>query len=73
MQEPVKKHFASHPELIPLLKQNSHWFKLLNRNPDNLKVFLNAMKEKYKTGTLDKFNSLIDNIDLITHIIESLN
>ena len=55
-----------------LLKRNSYWFKELNRNSENYKEFLNAMKEKYHLKVTDKISDTIDNIDLISGILESL-
>lgn len=54
------------------LKENSYWYKYLNRNSDNYKFFLNAMKEKYHLRVSDKINEAIDNIDLVSTILENL-
>lgn len=54
------------------LKQNSYWYKELNRNSDNYKHFVNAMKEKYHLKMTDKINNAIDSIDIITGILDSL-
>lgn len=59
--------------MYDILKQNSYWLKLLNRNPDNYKLFENEMKERYKLRTSDKLNEVIDNIDLISAVLETLN
>ncbi len=54
------------------LKENSFWIKELNRNVDNYKLFVNAMKEKYHLKVTDKINNAIDNMDLITGILDTL-
>ncbi len=54
------------------LKRNSYWYKDLNRNSDNYKKFVSAMRDKYHLKMTDKISDAIDNIDLITGILDSL-
>ncbi|MEG1892379.1 MAG: hypothetical protein RR189_00610 [Bacilli bacterium] len=54
------------------LKSNSYYFKELNRGTKDFKNFANDMKVKYKERTTDKLNSAIDNIDLISSVLEVL-
>ena len=54
------------------LKENSYWYKELNRNSDNYKNFVNAMKEKYHLKVTDKISDAIDNIDIISEILDTL-
>jgi hypothetical protein len=55
-----------------LLKQNSYWFKYLNRDSDNYFNFIKEMKDKYRLNTTDKISDVIDNIDLISSVLENL-
>lgn len=59
-------------KMAELLKQNSYWYKDLNRNSDNYKKFILAMKEKYHLKMTDRISDAIDNIDLISGILENL-
>ena len=59
-------------KMAEFLKQNSYWYKELNRSADNYKNFLNAMKEKYHLKVSDKINDAMDSIDLISGILETL-
>ena len=54
------------------LKQNSYWYKELNRNSDYYKEFVKAMKEKDHLKVSDIINDAIDNIDMITGILDTL-
>ncbi len=54
------------------LKRNSYWYKELNRNSAYYKDFVNAMKDKYHLKVTDKINDAIDNIDIITGILDNL-
>lgn len=54
------------------LKENSNWYKYLNRSDANYDNFISAMKKKYRLGLTDRISDTIDNIDLITSIIASI-
>ena len=54
------------------LRENSEWYKLLNRNPSYYEMFKNAMKKKYRLGITDRISDAIDNIDLISSVIEAV-
>lgn len=54
------------------LRENSHWYKLLNRNETFFPQFVEEMKVKYKLTTSDKINRTIDNISMIQSFLEVL-
>ena len=54
------------------LRENSEWYKLLNRNPMNYDAYIKAMKKKYRLNVTDKISDTIENIDIITSIINSI-
>ena len=54
------------------LKENSYWYKDLNRNSDSFKYFVSDMKVKYKLTTTDKINKTIDNINMIQSFLDVL-
>lgn len=51
------------------LRENSYWYKILNRNPNMYDEFVKEMKVKYKLRTIDKIDNVVDTVDLITKII----
>ncbi len=55
-----------------LLKENSYYIKALNRQEMDYKTFVNEMKIKYKNRTTDKINKVIDNMDLISSVLDIL-
>ncbi len=55
-----------------LLKYNSYWIKNLNRNPDNIKLYKENMKVKYKLRVTDKINDFVDNMDIISNVLQVL-
>ncbi len=68
----VQQKLNSDPKMTNYLKENSYWYKELNRNSDNYNLFLKAMKEKYHLKVVDKINDAIDNIDMISSILDAL-
>ena len=54
------------------LKENSYWYKDLNRNSDSFKYFVNDMKEKYKLTTADKLNKISNDINMFRSFLEVL-
>lgn len=54
------------------LRENSYWYKALNRNENVFLEFVNDMKVKYKLTTSDKINKTIDNISMIQSFLEVL-
>lgn len=69
---PLYEKIKNNPKMYDILKHNSSYIKELNRNPNSYKKFLNDMKEKYKLRVTDKINEAIDNIDLVSNVLEVL-
>lgn len=57
---------------INFLKENSYWYKYLNRGAIYYKSFLEDMKEKYKLKPSDKINKIISNIEMVNNFLEVL-
>ena len=53
------------PMLQRFIRENSYWYKVLNRNPDMISTMVDQMKEKYKLTTADKINNISEKLDLI--------
>ena len=54
---------------LTFLRENSDWYKKLNRDSDNIDLFISKMKEKYHLRTIDKVDNIVDSVDLITKIL----
>lgn len=65
----LKQKLDENPKYKELLRLNSHWYKILNRDHTKYEEFVKEMKIKYKLRTIDKIDKTIDTIDLITKII----
>ena len=60
------------PRLKKFLRENSYWYKYLNRNELYYKDFIEDMKDKYKLKPTDKINKMIDNMNMISSFLEVL-
>ena len=72
MEPVIYEKIKNNPKIYEILKHNSYYIKQLNRDPNYYKTFIKEVKEKYKLRTTDKINEAIDNIDLISSILETL-
>lgn len=51
--------------LQKFVRENSYWYKNLNRNPDSVNYLIQEMKVKYKMTASDKINNISEKLDLI--------
>ncbi len=65
----IKKKLDENPKYLELLRMNSYWYKYLNRDYTKYDDFIKDMKIKYKLRTIDKIDSAIDMVDLVTKFI----
>ena len=54
------------------LRENSYWYKYLNRSNAYYKDFIKAMKEAYNLTTHDKINKAINNFNTIKSLLDVL-
>lgn len=72
MQLITQYALANDEKMHKFLHENSEWYKQLNRNSANYQVFVKAMKKQYKLNPTDKISSTLDNIDLISSVIQAV-
>lgn len=60
-------------KLFDYLKENTNYIKELNRNPEYYKTFKKEIKDKYKLNFSDKAKEVINDIELISNIISTIN
>lgn len=60
-------------KLMPYLKQDSYFIKELNRHPENYENFKKIIKEKYNLRFTDKVSNVINDIELVSSIISTIN
>ncbi|MDO4395149.1 MAG: YlbE-like family protein [Mycoplasmatota bacterium] len=60
------------PRQRTFLRENSYWYKYLNRSNIYYKQFLEDMKDKYKLKPTDKLNKIMDNIEMVKTFLDVL-
>ncbi len=54
------------------LRQNSNWYKLLNRNPANFRAFEEEVREVYKLTKADRISRTLDTIEMLEKVLSTL-
>lgn len=54
------------------IRENSYWYKLLNRNPSLINNMTEEMKDKYKLNTSDKIEEIGNRISMLDAILKVL-
>ena len=72
MESYLQFNFKNNPKKYLHLKENSYYFKDLNRGVMDYKKFVDDMKIRYKERVTDKINNVVENIDLISSVLNVL-
>lgn len=62
----------SNPNLYRFLREESYWYKYLNRDPSIIKEVEKRMKEKYKLTSQDRLEKLNQGINLLSGFMEMM-
>ena len=62
----------NNPYLYRYLRDNSRWYKALNRDPNSIKQMEIEMKNAYKLNLTDKIDNLSQKIDMVRTFIDIL-
>ena len=62
----------NNPYLYRYLRDNSIWYKALNRDPNNIKLMENEMKNVYKLNLTDKIENINQKIEMVRTFIDIL-
>lgn len=71
MNSIIKENLLKDEKYLQFLRENSNWYKTLNRNKNEYDNFVKEMKIKYKLRTIDKVDNIVDSVDLIIKIISA--
>ena len=59
-------------KMLDYLKENSYFIKNLNRNPNFYPEFKKIIKEKYNLRFTDKVSDFLNDMELVSSIISTL-
>lgn len=60
------------PRQHQFLRENSYWYKYLNRSELYYKDFIEDMKDKYKLKPTDRINKMMENINMFSAFLDVL-
>lgn len=61
------------PLLKRYLRENSYYYKYLNRNPEIIKDLFKEMQKQYKLTLNDRLDKVKDNLNMINSFMDILN
>lgn len=61
------------PIYTKFIRENSHWYKILNRDPNMFDKMIEDMKDKYKLRVTDKIDNVVDSVDIISKFLKVTN
>lgn len=73
MQIKTQFYIRNNPYIANYLRENSHWYKTLNRNPSSILELEKEMKEAYHLTPQDRLENLGQRIEIIKNFMELLN
>ena len=62
----------NNPMLQKYIRENSYWYKLLNRNPSSINKMIEEMKKAYKMRFEDKIDDLSDKMNLVKSFMDAI-
>ena len=68
----LQKKLIEDKKFKKYLLENSYSLKYLNRNPEHYKEFMRNMQEAYKERPTDKINDVVNTIDIVSSVINTL-
>ncbi len=68
----VQFKLKGNPNYINYLRQNSYWYKTLNRHPEKLKDFIEEAKTYYGLRPTDRLERAVETISLLQNILSTM-
>lgn len=68
----VQIELNNNPDFKRYVRENSYWYKTLNRNPYMIEKLKEEIKEKYRLRTTDKLNNALKTLELIQNVVSTL-
>ena len=68
----VQFKLKGNPNYINYVRQNSYWYKILNRHPEKLKDFIEEAKTYYGLRPTDRLERAVETISLLQNILSTM-
>lgn len=68
----VQFTIKNNPYLGRYIRENSNWYKILNRDPGMLRTFEEEVKANYKLRPSDRLNKALETLEMVESIMSTL-
>ncbi len=68
----IQYNLKSNPNYIKYLRENSNWYKILNRDPASFKLFIQEVKQNYRLKPTDRISKALETIELLQNVLSTL-
>ncbi len=68
----IQFKIKNNPNYQRYIRDNSYWYKILNRYPELFSEFEEEVKEKYQLRFSDRISKTLENIEMIQSILSTL-
>ncbi len=68
----VQFNLKQDPLYIKYLREHNIWYKRLIRDPSSFKQFKEEMRAAYQLRPSDKFNKMVDTLNVISNLLSSM-
>ena len=68
----IQFKLKENPNYIKYIRENSHWYKLLTRNPKLFNQFIDEMKVSYKLRPIDRINNALSMVEMMQNIMSTI-
>lgn len=72
MRVDVQFKLKENPNYLRYLREHSYWYKFLNRNPEDFKLFTEEVKKVYRQTRADRISKTLDTLEMMEKIFSTL-
>jgi len=67
----IQFKIKNNPNYQRYIRENSYWYKILNRTPEAFKQFEEEVKDKYRLRPSDRISKVLENIEMVQAILST--
>lgn len=68
----IQFKIKNNPNYIRYIRENSYWYKILNRNPASFNIFEQEVKEKYGLRPTDRISKALETFEILSNVLSTL-
>lgn len=68
----IQFKLKSNPNYIKYIRENSHWYKILTRYPEQFNIFEEEVKDRYHLRVSDRISHTLEMIEMVQNLMSSL-